>query len=279
MVNESAALLYQRRAPRIIAQEDLELRLRGFDEPSCVAKAPAPDVLRGWTRVLELSWVFAAAEEAMARIGVRVGADVIRETARIDTFVRTVTRLDIGSVFQENREALTKVFSKLEPPSLDAVVDPNLGRVVDAAKSLLTNCPISALERTGALHGLQEMSHRSRLAFDGLTALVARNSQPIQSAVAAAGHAYAEGRLSIDEVAAVLGTTVPDAVAVLEEQGFVRSIDSLRLPEEKRSQRLRLIREDRLARGGVITPQADRVGREVIASQRIENIDARPWLP
>jgi hypothetical protein len=104
------------------------------------------------------------------------------------------------------------------------------------------------------------------------------NSHPMPSAVGAAGHAYAEGRLSIDEVAAVLAMGVPDAVALLEQQGFRRTVDGLRLTADKRAQRLRTIREDRIARAGATSARADWVAREVIASQRIEDIDARPWL-
>jgi hypothetical protein len=277
MNQPAPALLYQRRAPRIIAQEDLELRRRELDDPNDLSEVHATDGLRRWTRALELSFVFAAAGEAMARLGVQVAADVARETKSIDDFINTVTRLDVAGVMAENREALESVFGT-DPPPPDTPVPMNIDLVVRAARSLLGNCPITALEQTGARHELQELSHRCRLAFDGLTALIARNSQPMPSAVGAAGHAYAEGRLSIDEVAAVLGMGVPDAVALLEQQGFRRTFEGLRLTAEKRAERLRAIREDRIARAGEISPRAEWVAREVIASQRIEDIDARPWL-
>ncbi len=278
MSESSAALLCRRRAPRIIAQEDLELRRRGLDEPACVTHGPALEVLQHWSRALELTFVVASFEEATARMGLRVVADLVREMARIDAFITTVTRLDVRTVFEDNREQMKAIAAGFVPPPLDAPAEPNMERVVAAAKSLLDNCPIAALEQSGAVHGLEEQAHRCRLAFDGLTALVARNSQPLQSAVAAAGQAYAEGRLSIDEVAAVLGSTVPDTVALLEEQGFRRSVAGLRLNAEKRAERLQAIREERLARAGTTTARPEWVAREVIASQRIEDIDARPWL-
>jgi hypothetical protein len=277
MSQGAPALLYQRRAPRIIAQEDLELRRRGLDDPTDLSGTRAPDGLRHWTRALELSFVFAAAGEAMARLGIEVVADIVRELKSIDDFVSTVTRLDVQGVLDENRQALDEVFGS-NPPPADAPVPTNVDLVVRAATSLLGNCPIAALEQTGARHGMQELSHRCRLAFDGLTALIARNTQPMPSAVVAAGHAYAEGRLSIDEVAAVLGMGVPDAVALLEQQGFRRTVEGLRLTAEKRAERLRTIREDRMARAGATSARPDWVAREVIASQRIEDIDARPWL-
>jgi hypothetical protein len=204
-------------------------------------------------------------------------ADVQREMARIDTEVITLTRLDVGRVFAENRETLDAVFAHYSEPPPDALCTPNVGRVVRAAKSLLADCPINTLEQDGARTGLQELSHRCRLAYDGLRALIERNAvQSTGSAVAR--HAYAEGRLSVDEVAAILGMPVPDAVALLEKRGFRRSVDDLRLSAEQRANRLRKIREDRIARAGATPARPDWVAREVIASQRIEDIDARRWL-
>lgn len=99
------------------------------------------------------------------------------------------------------------------------------------------------------------------------------------NAVTAAGHQYADGRVSVEEVAAMLDLEVPDAVALLEEHGFRRSVDGLRLAAEARRERLRRIREDRLARGGHPVLSIAYVVRDVIANQRIEGIDARAWLP
>ncbi len=116
------------------------------------------------------------------------------------------------------------------------------------------------------------------MAFDGLTAFVRRHHEPARGAITADGHAYAEGRVSVDEVAAMLGLTVPDAVAQLEAHGFRRSVEALRLTDAERAERLAAIRAERIARGGVPRSSPDLVNRDVIASQRIEGIDARPWL-
>jgi len=136
-------------------------------------------------------------------------------------------------------------------PSADAPASVDMGLVVRAVQSLLLHCPISALERAGHDHVLAELGHRCRIAFDSLTAFVARNSSPQRPALVAAATAYAEGRLSVDDVAMLLGLAVPDAVALLEEQGFRRSPDDLRLDDESRQQRLLLIRRERTARQGV----------------------------
>jgi hypothetical protein len=153
-----------------------------------------------------------------------------------------------------------------------------MGLVLTSVTSLILHCPLADLDRTGRDHALAELAHRCKLAFDSLTAFVARNSRPHADALHAAGCAYAEGRLSIDEVASVLSMAPQDAVALLEEQGFRRSMGEIRLSEAARNERLRAIREERLARRGEPDLREDLVAREVIASQRIEDIDARPWL-
>lgn len=209
-------------------------------------------------------------------MGLTTVAQVIREHERIDILVRTLSRLDPDRILDENRAQLEPL-AKLQPPA-DGPAAVDMDIVVRAAESLLEHCPMSALERTGHDHSLATLAHRCRVAYDGLAALIARNSQPRAEALRAAGHAYADGRLSIDEVAAVLALPVPDAVALLEEQGYRRSIEGLRLTDEARQQRLAVIRDERRARNGAPVVQADLVRREVIASQRIEDVDARPWL-
>ncbi len=92
----------------------------------------------------------------------------------------------------------------------------------------------------------------------------------------AAGECYERAELSIDELAQRWSLDVPDAVARLEELKIARPSSVLRLSEEARRQRLAKLDADRLARrAGIARPQ-DLVRRSVIASQRIEGIDARP---
>ncbi len=261
---------------RAIADREAELRRQGFDEPDRVALGQAQEVLGQWARALELSLFFSAIQEAVALLELTTVAQIIGEHDRIDALVRTLSRLDPDRIVEENR-VLLEPFRRLHAPA-DAPASVDMGLVVRAAESLLQHCPIAALERAGHDHFLAEIAHRCRLAFDGLVALIARNSQPRAEALKAAGHAYAEGRLSIDEVGAVLALPVPDAVALLEEHGYRRSVEGLRLSDEGRQLRLAAIREERRARSGAPGTPPDLVRREVIASQRIEDVDARPWL-
>ncbi len=94
-----------------------------------------------------------------------------------------------------------------------------------------------------------------------------------------AGEAYERGELSVAELARSWSLDVPDTIARLEELKIVRPLDVLRLTESDRRQRLARLRADRLARRGEPAFDPEAVRRDVIASQRIEGIDARSHLP
>jgi hypothetical protein len=92
------------------------------------------------------------------------------------------------------------------------------------------------------------------------------------------GRAYAEGRLSLNEAANLLSMPRPDAVAWLEENGHARDLKVIALTPEERERRLARIRVDRLERNGAPAASKQITTRDVIATQRIEGVDARPWL-
>ncbi len=111
-----------------------------------------------------------------------------------------------------------------------------------------------------------------------LASFAARNGAPAAERLHVAGRAYAEGRLSVAGVAGVLGVSVPDAVAALEQHGVARSTDAIRLPDAERAAFLGRV-ASRTKRDQPSRPDEDAVARDVIATQRIEGVDARPWLP
>lgn len=92
------------------------------------------------------------------------------------------------------------------------------------------------------------------------------------------GDAYRRGLLSVSDVADAFGVTPPDAVVLLEQHGFCRDIETIRLSEGERARILQRLRADRLARNGQPRPDPVRVARDVIASERIEGVDARRWI-
>lgn len=92
------------------------------------------------------------------------------------------------------------------------------------------------------------------------------------------GERYERGEASIHELARAWNVNIPDALVDLEAMRIVRAPDVQRLSDEDRRARLAKLRTDRLIRGGEPAPDPDAVDRSVIASQRIEGIDARGHL-
>ena len=101
------------------------------------------------------------------------------------------------------------------------------------------------------------------------------NDEERAAQTSAMGRAYAEGRLSLREVAAILAVEPSDAIALLEEHGFCRAVDVIRLAPEEQKAKLAKLREHRLSSSEADTSL---VQRDVIASQRIEGVEARPWF-
>lgn len=271
----SEVRVYERRVPlKLMAAQENELRLHELDRSFATV---ADEMLSTWARVLELSLFFASFHDAVNLLGLRTVADAIQHIDRVDALVVTLCRLDTRRVILEN-EPILRPYGALRPHANEpATVD--TAAVVRSVQSLLLHCPLPELERLRHDHGLAEMGHRCRVAYDGLQAFVARHGHSNRDALIAAGHVYAEGRASLEEVAAMLALQIPDAVALLEENGFRRSVEDLRLGDAARQERLRLIRADRLRRGGEPAASEAQICRDVVASQRIEGIDARPWLP
>jgi len=86
--------------------------------------------------------------------------------------------------------------------------------------------------------------------------------------------------ISVHEVAGAMGIPVVDALAFLDEHGFARTVDKIKLDDDERARVLEAMRRDRIERKGLAPPNAHDVAvRTVIASQRIEDVDARRWLP
>jgi hypothetical protein len=273
----AAPLLYERRVPlKLIAAEENTLRQLQFDSGADSFQEVAERVMGQWARVLELSLFSACVHEAVLQLELMTAGDVLREFQRVDALARLLSRLDPDRVLEENRAALEPYLRG--EPKLDDPATSDTATVVRSAESLLLHCPIADFERAGRDHGLAAPAHRCRLAYDGLRAFVRRHSQGREEAVHTAGRLYAEGRASVSEVAAMLAMEEPDVVALLEEHGFRRSVEGLRLEDGVRSARLAAMRADRLQRRGEPAPTPSYVVRDVIASQRIEDIDARPWL-
>lgn len=83
-----------------------------------------------------------------------------------------------------------------------------------------------------------------------------------------AGELFLEGRIEVADVARLWGRPPQDVAAEFERLGFVRSAETIELSDAERRRRLTHVSRS----GGA---NSARIARDVVASQRIEGIDAR----
>jgi hypothetical protein len=164
-------------------------------------------------------------------------------------------------------------------------VEPNASRlqvslepIASAVRSLLALCPIAQLEARAARLDVAPVGHRCRVAFDWLRAFVRRADPAVDRQALTIGIAYSDGRLNVSEVARLLRIPTMDAVAWLEEHGHCRSLEKFSLTDSERAAAFAALRRDRIHRGGRPDRSGRLVARDVAATQRIEDIDAREWL-
>lgn len=124
------------------------------------------------------------------------------------------------------------------------------------------------------------IAHRVRESLTQLRYVLRRlTSSQANHRLLVAGRAYSEGRLTLREVGRLLCTTAEDTIASLEEHGFSRQPDVIKLTNEDRKAALSDIAQHLVKRQSAERDHLDLLWREVVASQRIEGVDARSWKP
>lgn len=160
-------------------------------------------------------------------------------------------------------------------PSAERVLE----QMVRVSGSVRATCPIRTLEQWGHELNAADLSHRCRKAYDGLTAFIRRHSTEFDEQMSTIGRAYSEGRLTMEDVSRILQVPKHEAVVLLERYSFYRPLDTLLLEDSRRRELLKAIAEEVRSKSGEwVVPPESLLDRDVIASQRIEGVDARPWL-
>lgn len=162
------------------------------------------------------------------------------------------------------------------PPGEPSI--PTIDEFLPTARAALELCPVSALQTEAGRIGRPELGHRIRVAYDSIRAFVLRSDPRYQRQIHMAGAKYMQGVLSPSEAASLLGVSVPDAIQVLEDLGYARPVEVMRLDSAERDVMLATIRADRLFRDGEVGFSPSEVNRLVVASERLEGVDARGWL-
>lgn len=241
----------------------------------------ATRVLRDAAEILELHEVLCAffeAEEALRSRGVK-------DVHRIAELCHALTGLDAGAVLRNGERFFPKSDTRTNAPEYGAdeagerAADQLEDDLLGVASSAVAFSAMKDIDDVAEFTGRRDLAHRCRLAREWLRSFVFRRGAPQAEQIKAAGHAYAQGRLSIREVATVIGVSVDEALILLEQYGYFRAGDAVRLPPDERKKVLSRLRAERLARDAA--PSLDRrlAVRDVVASHRIEDLDARPWLP
>jgi hypothetical protein len=233
-----------------------------------------------WTARLEMSVFVIANFEAVAELGIEDTTSLFTRHEELFAAAARRAHLDVPklhALFAEHAPRLPMPPRSLPVANFGKL--PPLVVLAPPVRSLLALCPIRRLEHVAAALGVESLGHRCRVAFEWLQSFLRRADPAIHRQAQVIAIAYSEGRLSMTEVAALLSITTSDAAAWLEEHGHCRSVATLAMADDERRKAFSLLRADRLKRAGRPEQHELMVRRDVAATQRIEGIDARPWLP
>ncbi len=264
---------------RASLNEEGRLRARYVAGPRVEAQSQpgreeATDILRSSALVLELLCVSACILEVLRELK----TDSLERSGRPSRYfidrVKGISGLDIVAVVRDARAHL-QFPDKAEAPSQP----PSVRLFARFVRSVLDLCPIADLEGLGTHLAMETWGHRCRRAFEALRAFVIRNDEAEQSRLRIVAREFGEAGLSVDDVGLLLGVPGPDAIALLEAHGYIRPLKDISLTNDERSQHLVKIRDDRLRRKGKPEFSPESARRDVLASERIEGIDARKWVP
>ncbi len=249
------------------------LRLESAPQTSGGSSDSPANLVETTAYFLEVLVVGAIVNEALAQLNCftlpEITPDVIAEVRS-----RTIAMcgLDPVVVVDEARRHLG--INSPEKPEFQLSLD----AVVRAMKSVLQICPIEHLEQLAATHRLETWAHRCRIAYDGIKAFVLRNAEIQKAQVVVVGHAFVQGTLSVSDVATLLEVHPVDVVALLESHGFKRSLAQITLQASRRGEILARMRDDRISRSGEPDWTHESIARDVVASERLEGVDARRWV-
>ena len=147
--------------------------------------------------------------------------------------------------------------------------------VVQSAAAKLARTPLVVFRKVAELIGDLSLGHEVQTVFERLEATVRRADADWDARLSEAGQLFMEGKLEIAEIGRLLSAKPSDVAAEFEQKGLIRSLATLRLSPEERQRRLLMMERHRAAG---VTASPALVARDVIASQRIEGIDARSHL-
>lgn len=228
-------------------------------------------------RGLEVVLASAAIAEVAIEEGAETVGDVDPTTDRFAEKAEALCGRDPREVFAEHERWLKEAVrsATAAPPTPETRLTSMLALLLTGGRAF-ADLEIDQFTHAAAHLGVRTWGHRLQQADDTLRSFLRRHEPHRDERLAAAGKLYAEGRISIDDAAGLLGMRPWDVVAEFESSHFCRPLAKISLSAAERTGLLERIRERRLS--GVGGPSNELVARDVIATQRIEGVDARPWV-
>jgi hypothetical protein len=255
-----------------LVDRETQLRIDYQRMPSAPSEE-ARQIVRGATALIEILYVSAVCIESAHRCGVTTLRQMTTCGGEIFRMVHSLTSLPTMNVVQENAKLIQQMEQISKPQPEDLI--PELSGVVSSACAMERTFPEKELTELATRFGIHEYGARITFALDGIRRLITRNDPLVDQRMRTLGPEYVAGELTLDQVAGVLGLNIPDTVARLEDCGFARPVEHVALTEHARDE---LYAELRKMRAQGVPSGARRVMRDVIATQRIEGIDARVWI-
>jgi predicted component of type VI protein secretion system len=234
------------------------------------------DLLTFSVRLLEVYVVIALTTESASALQIKTLGELIAQAKPIAESVIARSQLDLRRVTNENKELFEE--ASLNGKSPDEPIKVSVHALLQRVSAFLPLIHIQGLEEDSKLSNNDLLGQRCASAYRQLEEFVSRHQPRLEKAIKALGPAYQEGRLSIQEIGETLGLQAWDVVPELERHGFFRSLTTNELPPERRQRILTKLREERLARHEKTTINENVTIRNVLASQRIEDVDVRLWL-
>src|SRR5262249_45474564 len=158
---------------------------------------------------------------------------------------RSTSGLQLTKVLNENKtlvDALRSTEAVETTPEL-----PTIEGALNLAQTVLTGCTwMGDLELHSRTFNLEAPVTRCRVAFEKIKAFVRRRDRHTDARLRTVGHAYAEGKLRIEDAAKYLGVSRTDVVFLFERFGFAREPSVMMLSPEEHRDRLAAIRKLRL---------------------------------
>jgi hypothetical protein len=257
----------------VLVEKETRLRIDYRNIPQA-PEEEARQFLRGVTAFIECLYVSFVFVEVARGQGCQTIPEAVEQHEDIERLVHALTKLRPAEVFRDNPLAVRRL-SKA-PPATDDL--PKLDRLLLIVSSFVGAFPVRKLVDLAIEVGLQDFGARIQVAHDGLDRFAKRNDPLTDHRIRIVGPDYAAGQLSLGDATHALAMSAPDTVALLEKFGYARPLEHIALTEERRALHYGALRRSRQQRHGKPHAEPSAIARDVIATQRIEDIDARPWL-